>query len=188
MISIIIPVYNLAPYIRRCMDSVVSQTYENWEVIVVNDGSKDNSLQILEEYTLKDSRVKVIDKDNGGVTSCRRIGLEKAQGEFVFFLDGDDWLANETLANLYSCAKATMADIVLGNVYYSSDVKDEPVLSDSFDMVSSREFIHFLASGKQLWSFRHEVNENFYLSKNDHSRWIEYGGRYDRNDTISLLC
>ena len=151
-LSIIIPVYNLAPFIKRCLDSVIAQTYTELEIIVVNDGSKDNSLEILEEYALKDARIRVIDKENGGVTSCRRIGLEQAQGEYVFFLDGDDWLEHETLEQLYSCARMKMADIVLGNVYFSSDVKDEPVLSSGFDTISSREFIHQLASGKQLWS------------------------------------
>ena len=151
-LSIIIPVYNLELYIRRCLNSVIEQTYKELEIIVVNDGSKDGSLKILEEYASKDSRVQVIDKENGGVTSCRRVGLEQAQGEYVFFLDGDDWLENETLDRLYSCAKAKNAEIVLGNVYFSSDTKDEPVLSSSFDSISSKEFIHQLAHGKQLWS------------------------------------
>ena len=151
-LSIIIPVYNLELYIRRCLNSVIEQTYKELEIIVVNDGSKDGSLKILEEYASKDSRVKVIDKENGGVTSCRRVGLEQAQGEYVFFLDGDDWLENETLDRLYSCAKAKNAEIVLGNVYFSSDTKDEPVLSSSFDSISFKEFIHQLARGEQLWS------------------------------------
>lgn len=151
-LSIIIPVYNLESYIRRCLNSVIAQTYEKLEIIVVNDGSKDNSLVILREYALKDARIKVIDKENGGVTSCRRIGLEQAQGDYVFFLDGDDWLEHETLERLYVCAKTKVADIVLGNVYFSSDVNDEPVPSCSFESISSREFIHQLASGKQLWS------------------------------------
>lgn len=151
-LSIIIPVYNLESYIRRCLNSVIAQTYEELEIIVINDSSRDNSLKILEEYALKDPRIKVIDKENGGVTSCRRVGLEQARGEYVFFLDGDDWLELQTLERLYSCAKEKMADIVLGNVYFSSDVKDEPVPFRSFDKISSREFIHQLASSKQLWS------------------------------------
>lgn len=152
ILSIIIPVYNLAPYVRRCLDSVIKQTYTDLEIIAINDGSKDNSLEILKEYALKDIRIKIINKENGGVTSCRRVGLELAQGEYIFFLDGDDWLENETLERLYLCAKTKMADIVLGNVYFSSDTKDFPVSSLGFDSISSREFIHQLATGKQLWS------------------------------------
>ncbi|MCB6972413.1 MULTISPECIES: glycosyltransferase family 2 protein [Butyricimonas] len=151
-ISVIIPVYNLSSYIGRCLDSVIVQTYSELDVIVINDGSKDNSLEILEKYALKDKRIKIVDKENGGVTSCRRVGLELAKGDYVFFLDGDDWLERETLAHLYSCAKNKEADIVLGNVYYSSDIKDEAVVSCSFDRISSKEFIHQLAYGKQLWS------------------------------------
>ncbi|MCQ4872554.1 glycosyltransferase family 2 protein [Butyricimonas paravirosa] len=151
-ISIIIPVYNLASYIRRCLESVIKQTYKELDIIVINDGSKDNSLEILKEYASKDSRIRIIDKKNGGVTSCRRVGLEQVQGEYVFFLDGDDWLEIETLSRLYSCSQRNKADIVLGNVFYSSDVSDKPLLSHSFDTISSREFIHQLAHGKQLWS------------------------------------
>ncbi|WP_065219823.1 MULTISPECIES: glycosyltransferase family 2 protein [Butyricimonas] len=150
-ISIIIPVYNLASYIRRCLDSVINQTYKELEIIVVNDGSKDNSLEILQEYASRDARIKVIDKENGGVTSCRRVGVEFAQAEYIFFLDGDDWLENETLEYLYTCAENKKADIVLGNFFYSSDVKNMPIQSDSFDTISSPEFIYQLAYGKQFW-------------------------------------
>lgn len=151
-LSIIIPVYNLELYIQRCLDSVIEQTYKDLEIIVVNDGSKDHSLEIIKKYACKDTRIKVIDKENGGVTSCRNIGIKQAQGEYLFFLDGDDWLERETLERLCQCAKEKSADIVLGNVYFSSDTKDKMVATDSFDTLSSREFIHQLANGKQFWS------------------------------------
>ena len=88
--SIIVPVYNVAPYLRECLDSVLSQTFSNWECLCVNDGSTDESGVILDEYVKKDSRFRVFHKKNGGVASARNLALEKVLGEWVGFLDGDD--------------------------------------------------------------------------------------------------
>lgn len=150
-ISVIIPVYNIASYLQRCLDSVISQTYKNLEIIVVNDGSLDNSLEILEEYAIRDERVVVLNKENGGVTSCRREGLANAQGKYIFFLDGDDWLESESLERLYLLGKQQDADIIVGNAYYSTDNEDIEMFSTNFDVLSSKEFIHSLAIGKQPW-------------------------------------
>lgn len=98
--SIIIPVYNVAPYLRECLDSVLHQTFENWEAICVDDGSTDGSGDILDEYAVRDSRFHVIHKENGGVSSARNAALDVAQGEWILFLDGDDLFRLETLALL----------------------------------------------------------------------------------------
>lgn len=150
-ITIIIPVYNIAPYLRRCLDSVLQQTYELLEVIVINDGSTDNSLSILEEYALGDERIKIIDKNNGGVTSCRKIGVEQADGGYVFFLDGDDWLEKETIERLYWVAKKQDADVVVGDIQRRVKAKFFPYVVDDFETLSSKEYIYQLARGKQLW-------------------------------------
>ena len=97
MISIIIPVYNAERYLHQCIESVIAQTFEDWEAILVNDGSKDDSLAICQEYAAKDKRIKVIDKSNGGPSSARNKGLENAQGEFVYFMDADDWIETKFL-------------------------------------------------------------------------------------------
>lgn len=91
-ISIIVPVYNVAEYIPKCLDSLINQTYKNLEIICVNDGSKDNSLEILNEYKQKDKRIKVIDKENGGVSSARNVGLKASKGDYITFVDSDDYL------------------------------------------------------------------------------------------------
>ena len=88
--SIIVPVYNVAPYLRECLDSVLAQTYPNWECLCVDDGSTDDSGAILDEYAQKDSRFRVFHKKNGGVSSARNLALDNATGEWVGFLDGDD--------------------------------------------------------------------------------------------------
>ena len=140
-ISVIIPVYNIASYLQRCLNSVISQTYKNLEIIVVNDGSLDNSLEILEEYAIRDERVVVLNKENGGVTSCRREGLANAQGKYIFFLDGDDWLESESLERLYLLGKQQDADIIVGNAYYSTDNEDIEMFSTNFDVLSRSLFI-----------------------------------------------
>ena len=93
LISVIIPVYNVEKYLARCLDSVIGQTYENLEIICVNDGSPDNSLAILHEYASKDSRIKIIDQKNTGVSAARNAGLSCATGEFISFVDSDDTIA-----------------------------------------------------------------------------------------------
>lgn len=90
-ISVIIPVYNVEKYLKQCLDSIVNQTYKNLEIIIVNDGTKDNSMKIVEEY-LSDSRVKVINKENGGISSARNRGIEEATGEYISFVDSDDFI------------------------------------------------------------------------------------------------
>jgi len=92
LISVIVPVYNVEPYLRRCLDSIIGQTYPHLEIICVNDGSPDNSLAILEEYAAKDSRIIVISKENGGISSARNAGMDVATGEFLSFVDSDDSL------------------------------------------------------------------------------------------------
>ena len=91
-ISVIIPVYNVEKYLRKCLYSVVSQKYENLEIILVDDGSTDNSAQICDEFANNDSRIKVIHKENGGVSSARNFGLNICVGDYISFVDSDDWL------------------------------------------------------------------------------------------------
>ena len=92
LFSIIIPVYNVEKYLRDCLDSVLAQTYPDWEAVCVNDGSTDGSSVILEEYSSKDSRFKVFNQANGGLSLARNTGLDEAKGDYILFLDSDDWL------------------------------------------------------------------------------------------------
>lgn len=114
MISVIIPIYNVEKYLPQCLESVINQTYRNLEVICINDGSPDNSLEILEEYKKKDSRIKVINQQNQGLAGARNTGLDIACGEFIFFLDSDDWLPLNAIELLYNKQKEEKADIVIG--------------------------------------------------------------------------
>lgn len=95
--SVIIPVYNVEAYLQACLDSVLNQTFEDWEAICVNDGSTDNSAAILEEYGHKDGRFKIVNQPNGGLSAARNTGLKAATGEYVLFLDSDDWLESSAM-------------------------------------------------------------------------------------------
>ena len=95
--SVIIPVYNVEAYLRECLDSVLHQTFEDWEAICVNDGSTDNSAAILEEYGHKDGRFKIFSQSNSGLSAARNTGLKAATGEYVLFLDSDDWLESSAM-------------------------------------------------------------------------------------------
>lgn len=115
-VSVIIPVYNAAQYLERCLDSVINQTLKDIEIICINDCSTDNSLEILEEYASKDNRIKIIDfKENKGVAAARNAGINEAQGEYIGFVDPDDYIDSDFYAQLYKKAYETKADIVKCN-------------------------------------------------------------------------
>ena len=110
-ISVIVPAYNIASDLPRCLDSLIAQTYRNLEIIVVNDGSKDNTADVINTYAARDSRIKAIHKENGGVTSARLRGVAEATGEYIGFVDGDDDIAPDMYAMLMENATAYGADI-----------------------------------------------------------------------------
>jgi len=111
LLSIVVPVYNMEKYLVKCLDSLINQTLKNIEIICVNDGSTDSSLEMLREYEHKDSRIKIIDKKNGGLSSARNAGMEVAQAEFIGFMDSDDWVEPETYKIAYN--KIQDVDIVI---------------------------------------------------------------------------
>lgn len=126
-VSIIVPVYNVEKYIRRCLDSIAAQTFTDWECICVDDGTPDGSGKICDEYAEKDSRFRVIHKENGGVSSARNAGLDATKGEWVAFVDSDDWIEKETYETAYKTAIEKSADLVQWNVlneYYCKTMED----------------------------------------------------------------
>lgn len=122
-ISIIIPIYNVEKYLNECIESVINQTFEDIEILCVNDGSKDKSLSIIEEYAQKDNRVVVIDKENGGYASAINKGLELAQGEFIGIVESDDYCAPQMYEKLFDKISGTDADYVIGDYYFLSERK-----------------------------------------------------------------
>lgn len=127
-ISIIVPVYNAEKYLHRCLDSILAQTFTDFELILVDDGSPDNSGKICDEYALKDSRIKVIHKENGGVALARQCGIDNAIGEFTIHVDPDDWVETNMLEELYQKACKEDADFVICN-YFLDTQKDSNIIS-----------------------------------------------------------
>ena len=119
MISVIIPIYNVSQYLSQCVDSVLTQSYQDLEIILVDDGSTDECPQMCDDYQEKDARVRVIHKKNGGLSDARNAGMKIASGEWTFFVDSDDWLDEEAIMNLYRFAIDKHCDVVQGNLYYA---------------------------------------------------------------------
>jgi len=120
LFSIIIPVYNVEKYISECLDSILNQDFDNFEIIAVDDGTKDNSGKIIDEYAKRDSRVKVIHKENGGLVSARKAGAEKACGTYILNVDSDDYLEMGALKLIAKACLDTNADIVCYGAYRTS--------------------------------------------------------------------
>lgn len=117
MISVIVPIYNMEKMLSRCIDSIIHQSYTDLEIILVNDGSTDNSLQLCQNYAKKDKRVKVLNKKNGGLSSARNYGIDHAQGEYISFVDSDDWIDNDFYEILSRDILLFNCDIVISYTY-----------------------------------------------------------------------
>lgn len=117
LISIIVPIYKVELYLRKCVNSILAQTYQNLEIILVDDGSPDNCGLICDEYANRDSRIRVIHKENGGLSDARNAGIDIAQGEYITFLDSDDWIAPDMYECLYRAAQEYRADITICEYY-----------------------------------------------------------------------
>ena len=160
-ISVIIPVYNVEPFLAQCIDSVIRQTLTDFEVICIDDGSADGSGRILDEYAQQDSRINVIHQDNRGVAYARNRGLELATGEYILFLDPDDYLAGHALEKMYARVKEYDADMCI------FDAQD-------FDYESGKQLVH------------HYFNYNRVKSLGNRIRVADLG--YRLFDIISFVC
>ncbi len=148
-ISVIIPVYNVEKYLRRCLDSVRGQTFGDWEAICVNDGSPDGSRAIIEEYASSDPRFILFDKENGGLSDARNFGLSKARGEYVVFLDSDDFIHPQTFEISLGLARKNGTDIV--SWYKDPNYRNITML---------RHFLHLDTLGWRPAGFRRRFSTN----------------------------
>lgn len=125
-VSVIVPVYNVENYLARCLNSLINQTLHEIEIICINDGSSDNSLNILDEYSNKDARIRIVNQENKGLSKSRNTGIDLATGEYISFVDSDDWVDENFLEVLYNAAKGHNADIAATDVAVvrSTAVKD----------------------------------------------------------------
>ena len=119
MISVIVPIYNVSQYLPQCMESILAQTWQDMEIILVDDGSKDECPQLCDEYAAQDARIRVIHKPNGGLSDARNAGMRVAKGEWIYFIDSDDWMHPDALQQLYDFATKYHCEVVQGNLYYA---------------------------------------------------------------------
>lgn len=138
-ISIIVPIYNGEEYLSRCLDSLINQTYQNIEILCLNDGSQDNSLNILKKYQSKDSRIIIIDKKNSGVSDTRNQGIDKSTGKYLCFCDCDDFYEANYIETMYSKIKETNADIIKCN-YRVIDTDGKLISKGDLDKVANRKY------------------------------------------------
>ena len=156
VISVIVPVYNVEKYLAKCLDTILAQTFSNIEIICVNDGSTDGSRKILAQYAQKDSRIKIVDKKNGGLSSARNAGMKVAQGEYYSFIDSDDWIDETMLEKLYNSMVSLDTDISIcavhqydeinqkiddTNPYYTLGYFDESFNNRAFSYVDTKPFL-----------------------------------------------
>lgn len=118
LVSIVVPIYNVEQYLEKCVESICRQTYENLEIILVNDGSPDHCGQMCEEYAKKDNRIKVIHKKNGGLSDARNSGVKLATGKYLLFVDSDDYIAKDLVEKTAAIAEKNNCDMVLYDYYY----------------------------------------------------------------------
>lgn len=168
-ISVIVPVYNVEKYLRRCIDSILTQTFTDFELLLIDDGSKDESGKICDEYARKDERVRVFHKENGGVSSARNVGLDNARGEYISFCDADDWVDWSWLEEF--CNKLPCDMVVQGYKYLKvGDRLWQPVQLRNMDAKASDALDYLFAFNNvgYLWCrcFRASVVKAFNLKFN----------------------
>lgn len=168
LVSIIIPVYKVEQYLKRCVDSILNQTYPTLEIILVDDGSPDNCPAICDEYAKKDKRIKVIHKENGGLSSARNAGLDIATGGYISFVDSDDWVNIQYIEKLLSLAIQDNADIVIA----------EHIKTFGNENVKQQSFFHKIYNNKSALQT---------LYKNEHVSFTVSWGKLYKRDILSKI-
>lgn len=137
IISVIVPIYNVASYLPACLDSIIHQSYQDLEIILVNDGSTDDSLTICRQYQQRDKRIRIISQKNGGVSAARNTGIEAANGLYITFVDPDDWLSTTTaLETLYNLLQQKHVDIAIGSFNIFNDEESAYYLYEHSQQIS----------------------------------------------------
>lgn len=181
-VSIIVPVYNAEKTIRRCVESILNQQYTDWELLLIDDGSKDGSGAVCDEYAAKDARLRVIHRENGGVSAARNLALDHARGVYLQFLDSDDWITPDATSSLVRAAEGNRCDLVVADFYRvvgerlsrKGDIDEDGVLSRveyaAHMMENPADFYYGV-----LWNklYRRDIVEKHHLRMNPEISWCE---------------
>lgn len=168
VISVIVPVYNVEKYLTRCIDSILAQTFTDFELLLIDDGSKDKSVAMCDEYAKKDSRIRVFHKKNGGVSSARQLGVEKACGIYSIHVDGDDWIESNMLSSMYESIIENKADMVIADFF--EDTSNCVIYNcQKTNSVSSIDILKDILSGNLFGSLWHKlIKHSIYKQFNIH--------------------
>ena len=170
LISIIVPIYNVEKYLRQCLDSVLNQTYQNFECLLINDGSPDNSAGICKEYVDKDARFHYFEKENGGLASARNFGIKYSKGKYITFIDSDDWVESDYLEVLYSKIKEYNTDFVISSY-------------KKFDMDEDCFYLHIWDQDyyEKIWTSQELLTQLPNLENYDGSYTVSWGKLFKRS-------
>ncbi len=165
LISIIVPVYNVEKYIEKCILSILEQTYKNIEIIIIDDGSTDNSGKLLDVLEKKDQRIKVIHKDNAGVSAARNDGIDMARGKYVIFVDGDDYISNDFVEYMLNLAESG-ADFCLSTKCYTKNTELQ-IENDNIKQYSPADATALLLSCKVIVGCWNKIYKRSFLNENN---------------------
>ena len=172
-ISIIIPIYNAEKYLKRCIESIINQSLKEIEIICVNDGSIDNSLEILKKFQEKDKRIIIINKENGGASSARNAALRKAQGKYCLNIDSDDWIEERYLEDIYNRAQKEDLDITITDIIfeYQDKNKDNYTITDlkikNNEVITGKEYVKkFFIENSYGYTWNKLIKRELYIENN----------------------
>jgi len=187
VISVIIPVYNAEDYICRCLDSVIIQSYESLEIIVIDDGSTDSSGRICDEYGEKDCRVKVFHQNNKGVSAARNLGLKMATGKYIGFVDSDDWIERDMYSLLMGMAESSDADVTACG-YYINDENPSLHAESAPESISQEEAIRASFLNVNKYCFYGALWNKIFKSEIFRANSIEFDGSIFVGEDMLCLC
>lgn len=166
-VSVLVPIYNVEQYLRQCLQSLRDQTLDDMEIICINDGSTDGSLEIIKEFLGKDKRFRLIDKENSGYGDSMNQGLKAARGEYIGIVESDDWVDKEAFGELYEIAKANDADVVRANFYHNKVGKDEKArlipVHETGRVINPRQHTWLFLQSPAIWA---SIYKREFLEKN----------------------
>ena len=169
-ISVMVPIYNTSQYLEKCLKSIISQSLKEIEIICVNDGSTDNSLEILEKFAKEDERIIIVNKKNGGLTSARNAALKIARGKYCLNIDSDDWIEQEYLKDIYDRAKKDDLDILLTNLIFDYSNKTRILNDLNLDdniVITGKEYMNiFFKNNKNGFTVNKLIKKDLYLKNN----------------------
>ena len=190
MISIIVPAYNIEKYIARCIESILCQKYKEWELIIVDDGSTDHTWNVILDYAKKDRRIKAIHKENAGVSSARNLGLDFSSGEYISFIDGDDWIEPDLYEDAMKVFKLHCVDIFMFEYYIDSAGKStlHHVAGANYGIINTEDCLIHTIRPHNRFACSKVISSKLLLNRQNSSGHIRYNSSITHGeDTLFII-